>query len=535
MRYLIPFLLFITLFHVKGQSNFPYSVELQAVSIPNLPGLHSFAFGQYDGKILLIGGRNDGLHARQPFNAFPANSNNTLLYVVDIENQQVYSSDLNSLSVSLQEQLQSTNMNFKQDGNTLFIIGGYGFSNTANDHITHPYLTSIALPEVISAIVDGLPFSQYFKQIQDPIFANTGGQLGKIGTIFYLVGGQKFDGRYNPMNHPTFTQTYNEKIQKFTIDNSGNQLSYANYTEIIDQVHLHRRDYNLVPQIFPDGSEGYTISSGVFQLNVDLPFLYPVDITANGHTPQTNFNQYLSNYHSAKSAMYDEENNVMYSIFYGGMSQYYYDQGNLVQDDNVPFVNTISMVSRDSNGDLAEFVLPEVMPSLEGASAEFIPNHDLPYTTSEVLRLNDLSEDSSIIGYILGGIHSNSLKPFTANNTADTEASSTLYAVKLRSTNVDTSTTAIRVRTNEDQFHFQVSPNTASKQINLTFNLAKLVGVDCFITDMTGKILLSKELFVQRGENHLELAVDKSWDTPYIMVNLSFADKYYVSKKVMLK
>jgi hypothetical protein len=225
----------------------------------------------------------------------------------------------------------------------------------------------------------------------------------------------------------------------------------------------------------------------------------------------------------------------MYSIFYGGMSQYYYDQGNLVQDDNVPFVNTISMVSRDSNGDLAEFVLPEVMPSLEGASAEFIPNHDLPYTTSEVLRLNDLSGDSSIIGYILGGIHSNSLNPFTANNTADTEASSTLYAVKLRSTNVDTSTTAIRVRTNEDQFHFQVSPNPASKQINLTFNLAKLVGVDCFITDMTGKILLSKELFVQRGENHLELAVDKSWDTPYIMVNLSFADKYYVSKKVMLK
>ena len=80
-----------------------------------------------------------------------------------------------------------------------------------------------------------------------------------------------------------------------------------------------------------------------------------------------------------------------------------------------------------------------------------------------------------------------------------------------------------------------MSPNPASKQINLTFNLAKLVGVDCFITDMTGKILLSKELFVQRGENHLELAVDKSWDTPYIMVNLSFADKYYVSKKVMLK
>ncbi|MFT4968791.1 MAG: hypothetical protein ACI9O4_000524 [Chitinophagales bacterium] len=46
--------------------------------------------------------------------------------VVDIESQQVYSTDLTPLSSDLQEQLQSTNMQFYQDRNTLFIIGDMG-------------------------------------------------------------------------------------------------------------------------------------------------------------------------------------------------------------------------------------------------------------------------------------------------------------------------------------------------------------------------------------------------------------------------
>ena len=117
------------------------------------------------------------------------------------------------------------------------------------------------------------------------MFAVTGGHLGKIGNTFYLIGGHRFDGRYNPMGHPTYTQTYVDGIRKFTINNSGSQLSYANYTSITDEVHLHRRDYNLLPQIFPDGTEGYTLSSGVFQPTIDLPFLYPVDITASGYQP----------------------------------------------------------------------------------------------------------------------------------------------------------------------------------------------------------------------------------------------------------
>lgn len=160
-------------------------------------------------------------------------------------------------------------------------------------------MTSIDIPGLINSVINSTAIAPHFKQMTNQNFDITGGHLGKIGNVFYLIGGHRFDGRYNPMNNPTFTQTYSNQIRKFNIDNSGSQLSISNYKTITDAVHLHRRDYNLLPQIFPDGTQGYTISCGVFQINVDLPFLYPVDIKENGYFLQTNFNRYLSNYHSA--------------------------------------------------------------------------------------------------------------------------------------------------------------------------------------------------------------------------------------------
>ena len=84
---------------------FNYEVQLEAISIENLDGTHSYAFGQNNGKWLIVGGRKDGLHARQPFNAFPATFNNTEMMVVDPESKEVWTNNLNELGQNLQEQL----------------------------------------------------------------------------------------------------------------------------------------------------------------------------------------------------------------------------------------------------------------------------------------------------------------------------------------------------------------------------------------------------------------------------------------------
>ncbi len=518
-------------FGFAQQIPFNYSVKLKPVTVTNLPGLHSFAVGQSGGKWLIVGGRKDGLHARQPFNAFPAANNNTDIYVIDINTQQFWSASVNSLATGLKEQLQSTNMNFYQDSDSLYIIGGYGYSNSALDHITYPNLTSISVSGLITAITNSTSITPYFKQITDQNFAVNGGQLGKIGNSFFLVGGHRFDGRYNPMGNPTYTQTYVDGIKKFNINNSGAQLSYSNYTLTTDQIHLHRRDYNLVPQIFPNGEEGYTISSGVFQIGVDLPFLYPVDVKASGHTPQPSFNQYLSNYHSAKIALYDSSNNIMHSIFFGGMSQYSYVNNVLTQDNNVPFVKTISRISRDGSGNLQENVFSTEMPALIGASSEFISNHNIPHYKSDIVKLSDVTADSVLVGHIYGGIYSPQINPFTANQTSVTNAHNTIYEVWL----VKSQFTGLKPLNGENPLRVTVFPNPTKSKINLSFDLPYESDLDLFITDINGKIIFDKNFNkLSKGKLTVDISNRIKLSNGIYSFNFVFDGKYSAIEKVII-
>jgi hypothetical protein len=517
---------------VVAQTTFEYDVVLTPVTVSGLPGLHSYAFGQHNGKWLIIGGRKDGIHARQPFNAFPGAQNNTDIYVVDIPTQQTWSTSVNVLPTELKEQLQSTNMNFYQDGTTLFIAGGYAYANSIADHKTFNNLTSVDVPNVIDAIVNGTAITSYFKQISNDVFAITGGQLAKIGTTFYLVGGHRFDGRYNPMNNPTFTQTYSNQIRKFTIDNSGSNLSYANYEATTDAVHLHRRDYNLVPQVFPNGELGYTISSGVFQIAVDLPFLYPVDIKANGYYPQTSFNQYLSNYHSGKVGLYDATRNQMHNLFFGGMSQYYYQAGNLIQDNTVPFVRTISRVSRNANGDLFEYKLPIEMPNLKGSGAEFIPNKTVPHYANEVVQLANIAANEFVIGHVFGGIQSTSTTAFTDNQTGLTAADPTVYEVKLiKNTSLD-----ITQIDGRNPFSVVVAPNpTTTDTVSVQFTMPYTTSVGYFISTIDGKVVEEGDIEdLQGGITSMNFNIAAA-DTELVFITFVFDEKYYRTEKVIRK
>lgn len=524
MRHSILFTFFLFMFFSKAQNTFDYTLELLPVNVTNLPGLHSFVFGQHENKWLLIGGRKDGLHARQPFNAFPSTSNNTDLYVVDVNTNQIWSFSLNSLPTAIKEQLQSTNMNFYQDGNNLYIIGGYAFSATANGHITFDKLTAINVSGLVNAIINNQPITSFFKQIANSNFANTGGQLGKIDDTFYLVGGHRFDGRYNPMNNPTFTQTYSNQIRKFKIVNSETSLSITDFEAITDPVHLRRRDYNLLPQIFPDGTHGYTISTGVFQIGADLPFLYPVDIKATGYSPITNFNQYLSHYHSAKVCLHDQAQNKMYNLFFGGISQYYYNNGQLVQDNNVPFVKTISLLQRHANGLLEEFLLPIEMPGLKGASAEFIPNQNLPHHPSEIIKLNDILADQFIIGHIVGGIDTNSLNPFSNNQTSTTSASANIYAVKLIKTPL-----SIQTVDGSNPYTLSVFPVPAKDFINIQLNQLPTKNLKYILTNALGQIIEQDELDALKLNHQISL---KQINSSTIFLSVIVDDKYYLSKKI---
>jgi hypothetical protein len=525
---LLSSILFLSLL-AGAQEQFQYDVALQPVAVPGLPGLHSYSVGQHDGKWLIIGGRRDGLHARQPFNAFPAAQNNTDIFVIDQAEGKFYSRSIASLPTSIAEQLQSTNMVFYQDADTLYLIGGYAFSATEADHITFPNLSAVHVSGLIDAVISGQAMDPFIKQIRHDNFAVTGGQMGKIGDYFYLIGGHRFDGRYNPMGNPTFTQTYTNQVRKFRINNSGESPAFFDYSATTDPIHLRRRDYNLVPQVFPDGSEGYTISSGVFQLNADLPFLYPVDITADQYIPRTAFNQYLSNYHSPKVGLYSAGTNDMFSIFFGGISQYYFEGGQLIQDNEVPFVKTISMVSRSSDGNLQEYQLPTEMPGLKGASAEFIHNTLLPRYSNGVIKLDELQGDTVLIGHILGGIQTNLQNPFSNNQTSQTAADNVIYSVSLIK-NIQTGMQALKAR---NPFEIKVFPNPNSGSFSVSYLLWKPGSIEYFISDAKGQIIKQGSIDNQ-SIGAYEMTIETGPDVPSQMltITLVFENRYFATEKI---
>jgi len=156
-----------------AQSTPQFTVSLNPVTMPGLPSLQSSAWAQSGGKWLLVGGRTNGLHlfvqssnngATPPPNAFPTASANTNLWVIDPVNQKVYSESLQSavLSSTIVAQLSANNAQRAQNGDTLYIIGGYG-SNGPN-MITFPYLTAIQVSEAINAIINQQPLTNYVQQ-----------------------------------------------------------------------------------------------------------------------------------------------------------------------------------------------------------------------------------------------------------------------------------------------------------------------------------------------------------------------------------
>jgi len=419
----------------KQNTVFPFTLRLEQMEINNLPSLQSFAYATWQGKWLLVGGRIDGLHRRQPWATFDEEGQNKYIYVVDVEKKLVWKQSLEKLPTSIAEQLQSTNMEFFQTGNSLVLTGGYGYSKTADDHITYPYLTIIKADELITAIMNKNEISGSFVQIRDERMAVAGGRLAKIGDTVLIAGGQRFDGRYNPHgpdHGPGFTQEYTNEIRKFTIEYEKNIPGIKNYSAIKDTINLHRRDYNLVPQVFQHDELGYTMFSGVFQYHEDVPFTNFVDILGGTYKVNNSFKQKFSHYHSAVLPLYDKTTASMYTVFFGGIARYYpASNGKIMDNKDVPFTKTISIITR-KEGKVEETYLPLQMPGYSGTAAEFIFTEGIQMFKEGIADINLLKEGEELIGYIMGGINSSSKNIFWDNTGNESKANGKLIRVYLK-------------------------------------------------------------------------------------------------------
>jgi hypothetical protein len=515
--------------------NFNYQVKLDPIAIPQMGGLQSFAVGQHNGKWLLVGGRLDGLHRRQPWASFDIAGHNNQIWVVDPVSKQKWTAPLSGLPTSVQEQLSATNPEFYQTGDYLYVLGGYGYSATAGDHITFPFLTALHLPSIIDSVIAGTSFGSAVRQLNDPEFQVTGGQLQKMDSVYYLLGGQKFMGRYNPMgptHGPGFVQEYTNAIKRFTLTDDGTTLAINHLSSFTHPTQLHRRDYNAKPQILPNGAQGITMFSGVFQPTVDLPFLSPVDVSPTGFNEDTAFQQKFNHYHCASLPMYSQNKQEMYTLFFGGIAQFYWNNGQVVQDNNVPFVNTIAYVQVDANGVKSEHKLTAEMPALLGAGAEFMPNENLAHYPNQVLKLDALTQDTTLAGYIFGGINSSAPNIFFTNNGTQSSANANIYKVYLIKNSLSQNSYPLQ---KEQGLNWMVYPNPTAGAISLQFQLENVVPVRLSISNLNGQRLKQFTLTnTQQGANEHNLKLDNLAPNQAYIFTLE-ADGKTLSRKVILE
>ncbi len=459
------------------------------MSVPGLPGLHSYAVAIHEGQWLLIGGRRDGMH--QKFNAFSASSANQALYVVAPNTNQVWQRSITELPDTLQEQIRSANMEFFQQGNTLLFVGGYGQSAVAKNHITYPYLTLINVPALVEAVKDASkPLLPHFQQIRDTFFAVTGGQLQQMADTFYLVGGHRFDGVYSA-NSANPTQFYTNAIRKFTLANRVDGYQVVHKSQVLDELNLHRRDYNLTPQVFENGEMGLTAFSGVFQPGLALsPYFNIIAIKPSGHKPVSGFSQFLVNYHCAKAQLWSKSANETHTLFFGGISNYWLDEkDSLIKDNRLPFVRTVSRVSRLADGSYREVAFDAELPIYTGTSAEFLPAEGLPLLPNGMADYDQLPMGRTLLGYIVGGIVSPETQrnPFVANNVGITSATPKLVRVYVEK-KIATNTKETPLEGSFD-LALAIFPNPASDWWNVQLQLPSEGHLRVALQDAQGRIV----------------------------------------------
>ncbi len=424
----------------------PFTITLVEVTGTNTPALQSFVFGQANGLWLMTGGRTNGFHGTSDNEStFPTKYSNTNMFVYDpVANKQYKMAIPSEYAL----QLQSTNMNYYQDGDYLYCIGGYG-SNCATDspdcYQTFPNLTAINVPNAIAAIKVGnaTDLAAAINTITDERMQVTGGALRKIGDWFYLTVGQN----YNTIYKGGITGLYTDQIRKFQITNTNGVPAISNYiaydspwtTPENEFSQFHRRDLTVSESVMSDGSMGLTIFGGVFTKHGGA-FANPINIMQSGTTTSftldKGFSQKFNLYECGFIPMYDASTKAMYSVLLGGISDYYYDRNGVLLSGNplnaLPFSNHVTTIVRSSSGTLIEY--PQQTPALPayiGSDAEFILNPALAmYSGSEeIIDFSKLPASGKILlGAMYGGILATAQQSSEFN---PTYASNKIYQVYL--------------------------------------------------------------------------------------------------------
>jgi len=435
---------------VLSAAGLPFRVIIEKTNFQLPVGFHSGLVGVYKGLWIFIAGRINGLHGFGISNNFPADAQNTSIYVVNPTTGLVTSRSLKDSSSGLTQQqidtLTVTSPQGYQEDNTLFMSGGYGVDTATGTFGTKPVLTAIYLPGIVEWVTQ--PGNKHYsvanniRQIYNPVFQIAGGEMFKLGNITQLVFGQNFDGDYTDGSNGN----YSDQVRQFQIKRDDGQFSVAIYNAKPNNPDpsFRRRDLNVVPALLNNNNHlqyGLVAYAGVFTTSSGV-WTVPVVINdtsdpmmADPNSPTT-FKQAMNQYVCATASLYSRKYMSMYHIFFGGISYGFFSNSVFQTDSEIPFINQVTTVQMDKNGNFTQYLMDSqypVIPStgsnpgnplLFGAGAYFIANNILQYPNT-VISLDNIRKPT-VIGYIVGGIQST-----LPNTNVNSDSSASPYVFKV--------------------------------------------------------------------------------------------------------
>lgn len=463
----------------------PYSLTLEGFSIEGFPGLHSSVVAGAPEKLLMIGGRRNGLHGfpgdRGPQGgpSFPKTEANDTIYALDLKNRKLLGkAQVNSLPAKVASQFKATNLEYQLLNGWLYIVGGYGPDPKTGTLRTLGYVTVVNFDALAGAVINGQPLDATFAsanivQFDHPALAITGGDLDLLpdasgATDFVLAFGQQYDGEYT-LGGSQANQNYSDGVRVFQFTYPANSAKPSGVkfltsvpnppgTQMDPESQYHRRDFTMQASLDASGKRQLVVYGGVFKGGRFEGFLNPVVIGSGSNTvtvtPNTSTTQLLSQYDTAAIQLFDNRtgSGTVYSTFFGGISQYYWDDAsqslkrdalNLANNppiDGLPFINSISTLKLPTGNNTGTqylhtgqtFPPASAVPTCSnvpakygGSESKFVIGSGVPTATDGVLQLSAISY-TSVVGYVVGGIASTA--PYPAGATC---ASNLLYQVTL--------------------------------------------------------------------------------------------------------
>ncbi len=437
------------------------------------PALHSFALAaRPDGTWLMLGGRGgpadqvakdripqSGMHGFNPTVAgnanFPKPSYNTAIWVYSPMTGESLSYDLSQLPDAIAKPLQTTSQQSWYDRKTdqMTVVGGYGWNPEGTDLITYDTMIQFKAGDVIDAIRQGLDataIAGLFQVLHDPMLQVTGGELVKVGSTFYLVFGQDFQGGYFAFGESLpagTTQAYTEEVRQITMVPGKFEILGISAWAKDHPEEYHRRDLNVrLTRDATNGKPRIGVYGGVFKRGgpggFDTPIL--MDPVVRAITLETGGSQLFNGYATALIPIWADSAKTMSQVFFGGIGHGVYhtqDEPVGIDNDGMPFGSDISVMTHHGDGSWAEFVLPEPVPGNQmlAANGVFVINPQLVHaghvSDDDIILLDTLPDGQDVlIGWVYGGILSDSPQPPkdpSKGKEAPTRASDKVFEVHL--------------------------------------------------------------------------------------------------------